>query len=175
MCRSIKIRFDIHYVIAVHVAFTTTTTTSSSSSFLLVYFLCLSCTYADPTSDYEAFWLGVTVCRRTAIGRGGAKVWLSRRQCRARMHYTRTHARTPGNAIARMRLRSPGLDRRCRNLYKVWTSLFLVSFASFPLSPTFPVSIVRAVQFVSSTLGPTGFSHSSRTIYFYLLTPVLLS
>jgi hypothetical protein len=43
--RSVKIRFDIHRVIAVHDAFTTTTTMFSftSSSCLLVYTLHLSC------------------------------------------------------------------------------------------------------------------------------------
>jgi hypothetical protein len=45
MSTCVKIRFDIHCVIAVHDAFTTTTTMSSftTSSSLLVYTLRLSC------------------------------------------------------------------------------------------------------------------------------------
>jgi hypothetical protein len=45
---------------------------------------------------------------------------------------SRTHARALSNAIVRMHFRSPGLDRRCLILYKVWTSLVHVSFTSFP-------------------------------------------
>jgi hypothetical protein len=107
----VKIRFDKHYVIAVHGALTTTTPSftpsfTSSSSFLLVYILCLLYTYVDKKADHEAFRLGVTICKKTAIGRGGEKVWLTRHQCRARA-YACTHARALGNAIARMRPRSP--------------------------------------------------------------------
>jgi hypothetical protein len=69
----------------------------------------------------------------------------------------RTHARALSNAIVKMHLRSPGLDRRCQILYKVWTSLVHVSFASFPLSPAFALLFVRAIRYASPILGPTHF------------------
>jgi hypothetical protein len=75
----------------------------------------------------------------------------------SRTQTQRTHARTLSNAILRMHLRSPGLDRRCRILYKVWTSLVHISFASLPLSPVFALSLVRAIKYASPILGPTHF------------------
>jgi hypothetical protein len=108
----VKIRFDKHYVIAVHGALTTTTPsftpsfTSSSSSFFLVYILCLLYTYVDKKADHEALRLGVTICKKTAIG--SAKVWLSRHQCRVRMHAcTRAGQRDREDASSIAGFRSP--------------------------------------------------------------------